>query len=68
MTSAISSGGIRQMGESYEKWQLLRPHRRRPEFGHSLVILLRRTACAPRSYDQDLYKTRHLIENFSARL
>ena len=56
------------MGESYEKWQLLRPHRRRPEFGHSLVILLRRTACAPRSYDQDLYKTRHLIENFSVRL
>ena len=24
------------MGESYEKWLLLRPHRRRPEFGHSL--------------------------------
>ena len=31
------------MGESYEKWLLLRPHRRRPEFGHSLRLTPRQT-------------------------
>ena len=36
--------------------------------GKSAVIPPRRTARAPRSYDKDLYKVRHLIKNFSARL
>ena len=34
----------------------------------SVVIPPRRTACAPLSYDRDLYKARHLIKNFFARL
>ena len=37
--------------------------------GKSVVIPPRRTAREPqRAYDRDLYKARHLIENFFARL
>jgi transposase len=36
--------------------------------GKSVVIPPPRTAREPRSYDRDLYKARHLIENFFARL
>jgi transposase len=36
--------------------------------GKTVVIPPRRTARAPRSYDKDLYKVRHLIENFFAPL
>ena len=37
--------------------------------GKSVVIPPRRTARKPqRTYDRDLYKARHLIENFFARL
>ena len=37
--------------------------------GSSVVIPPRRTAREPqRTYDRDLYKARHLIENFFARL
>ena len=40
-----------------------------PYFGKSVVIPPRRTARKPqRTYDRDLYKARHLIENFFARL
>ncbi len=36
--------------------------------GKSAVIPPRRTRKAPRAYDRDLYKARHLIENFFAKL
>jgi transposase len=36
--------------------------------GKNVVIPPRRTRKNPRSYDEDLYQARHLIENFFARL
>lgn len=36
--------------------------------GKTAVIPPRRNRHQPRSYDQELYKARHLIENFFARL
>ena len=36
--------------------------------GKSAVIPPRRTRLTPRGFDQDLYKARHLIENFFAKL
>ena len=36
--------------------------------GKSVVIPPRHSARAPRSCDKDLYKARHLVENFFARL
>ncbi|HKM73581.1 MAG TPA: IS5 family transposase, partial [Stellaceae bacterium] len=36
--------------------------------GKSAVIPLRQNRTAPRPFDQELYKTRHLIENFFCKL
>lgn len=36
--------------------------------GKTVVIPPRSTRCQPRPYDRHLYKARHLIENFFARL
>ena len=38
------------------------------EAGKMAVILPRKTRKTPRAFDQDLYKARHLIENFFAKL
>ncbi len=36
--------------------------------GKSAVIPPRRSPLTPRAFDQELYKTRHLVENFFAKL
>ena len=36
--------------------------------GKTVVIPSKRNRIAPREYDRDLYKARHLIENFFAKL
>lgn len=36
--------------------------------GKSAVIPPRRSRLTPRDFDQDLYKARHLVENFFAKL
>jgi transposase len=36
--------------------------------GKSAVIPPRRSRLTPRAFDQDLYKARHLVENFFAKL
>jgi transposase len=38
------------------------------EAGKAAVIPPRKTRKAPRAFDKDLYKARHLIENFLAKL
>jgi transposase len=38
------------------------------EAGKTVVIPPRKTRKAPRAFDKDLYKARHLIENFFAKL
>ena len=38
------------------------------EAGKAAVIPSRKTRTIPRAFDKDLYKARHLIENFFAKL